>query len=134
MYTELFSLLQFRRSHVVACKDKGRLAADAPHILSAMLLNHQFVFVTAMMLEHSAYDDALSLESVGGLCCLLLAQSHLQTVASQPFDNLEILLVVEIRHYAFCHHFANAVDLEKLLQSGIFQCIDILEMACNEFS
>ena len=85
-----------------------------------------------MVAEHTADHDALPSELVRDVSRLSLREFHLQTIATQTLHNLAVLLVVEVGDDALRHHLTDALDFLYLLESGIHQGVDILEMACQQ--
>ena len=59
--TKFFCFLKFRGTHVLAGQNEGRLVADTSHILTAILFNNGFVFIAAVVGEHTTDHDTLSL-------------------------------------------------------------------------
>ena len=80
--------------------------------------------------KHTADHDTLTSEDVAG-GCLSFCEFHLQAVVAQALDDLQVLLVVEVGDDALCHHLADTLYLLQLLQSGIHQGVDVLEVSCQ---
>ena len=80
------------------------------------------------MCKHPTDHDALPRELVGEVSRLSLREFHLQSVVTQPPDNLLILLIVEVGDDALRHHLTDTLYLLQLLESGVHQGVDILEV------
>ena len=83
-----------------------------------MLLDQRLVFVTAVMGEDTADDDALPRQGVANRLHLLLAETHLHAIFPQAGDNLLIGRLLEIGDDTLGYHLSDALHLHEFLQTG----------------